>query len=84
MRLPTVLALWLALTPPAFAAVAPQEAAPREALWKTVLLAPARVVGHGRFDAALPSYHERRAAAKAEAAAARADRCAACPCSPKR
>jgi hypothetical protein len=83
MRLPTVLALWLALTAPAFAAVAPQEAAPPEALWKTVLLAPVRVVGHGRFDAALPSYHEQRAAERAQAAAEH-DRCPACPCEPKR
>jgi hypothetical protein len=56
-------------------------AASSEPMWQTVLLAPARIVGHGRFDAAAPSYHARRAAAeRTEADAAQAERCAGCPC----
>jgi hypothetical protein len=48
-----------------------EPAAAREPLWATVLLAPARVLGHGRFDAARPSYQAKRAAEKAAAAEAR-------------
>ena len=85
MRYLTTLAVWVALgAAPDAHPLAAQAAAPREPLWKTVLLAPARVAGHGRFDAAMPSYQEDRAAARAEAAAARAGRCADCPCGPKR
>jgi hypothetical protein len=54
-------------------------AAPSEPTWRTVLLAPGRIVGHGRFDAAAPSYHARRAAKDAEAAAHRTPSCD-CPC----
>jgi hypothetical protein len=61
------------------AADAPAPAPPAsEPLWKSILLAPGRVVGHGRFDAARPSYHARRSAAEAAAAekARSACRCA--------
>lgn len=51
-----------------------------EATWKTVLLAPGRIVGHGRFDAARPSYHARRAEKQAAVAAAQAGGCAPCVC----
>lgn len=52
-------------------------AATTEPTWKTVVLAPGRVVANGRFDAARPSYQEERAAKEA---AAEAERAAACPC----
>jgi hypothetical protein len=48
-----------------------------EPTWKTVVLAPGRVVANGRFDAARPSYHVARAEEKA---AAEAKRDVACPC----
>lgn len=32
----------------------------REPLWRTVALAPARVLAHGRFAAAAPTYHAGR------------------------
>ncbi len=56
------------------------EPASREPLWQSVLLAPGRVVGHGRFDAARPSYHAERAAEKAAKEEARAARCPECAC----
>ena len=42
-----------------------------EPLWVTVLLAPGRVLGHGRFDAAKPSYHVALAEERAAREAAR-------------
>ena len=55
------------------AADADAELEPR---WVTVLLAPARVLGHGRFDAADPAYH----VALAEERAAREAAREACAC----
>jgi hypothetical protein len=52
-------------------------AAPTEPLWKTVVLAPGRVVANGRFDAAEPAYVAERAEKKATL---EAERAAACPC----
>jgi hypothetical protein len=80
-------AAWsLALT---FVAIAPSAsrgaggdaaAAPIEPTWKTVVLAPGRVVANGRFDAARPGYHVERAEKKAAAEAARAAAACSCDC----
>jgi hypothetical protein len=81
MRRPSVRALVFTLV--ACAPFAARAAADRaaggaiEPTWKTVVLAPGRVVANGRFDAARPSYHVERAEKKA---AADAERAAACPC----
>jgi hypothetical protein len=71
----------LSLAAPLGAGAAAPAAPASEPLWKSVALAPGRIVGHGRFDAARPSYPARRASQKvARADAARAARCAGCPC----
>jgi hypothetical protein len=58
------------------AARAEDPAPSAEPIWETVLLAPGRVVANGRFDAATPSYHERKAQEKAEREAAAGGDCA--------
>jgi hypothetical protein len=81
MRRNAVLALVFTIVAGApFAARAAEEAAAGVAIeptWKTVVLAPGRVVANGRFDAARASYHAERAEKRA---AAGAERPAACPC----
>jgi len=59
------------------AAERPAPAAATEPVWKTVVLAPGRVVANGRFDAADPAYIAEREEKKA---ALEAERAAACPC----
>jgi len=83
MRLLAIGLLCLALgAPPAAAAVEgepPAAVASREPLWKSLALAPGRIAGHGRFDAARPSYHARRATEKAaKEESERAARCRGC------
>ena len=73
------LAFTLAATAPLAARASEERAAPPalEPTWKTVVLAPGRVVANGRFDAARPAYHVERAEKKA---ATEAERAAACAC----
>jgi hypothetical protein len=71
-----IVALAIAVSWP-LAARTEEPAASAEPIWETVLLAPGRVVANGRFDAATPSYHERKAQEKAESEAAAAGDC---PC----